>query len=279
MAPLSLRRRRILFLLLALVFFLVAPVAALYATGYRFSGLTLVETGGLYISAPVGVTISINGKEKGTTGLLTRAFYVDDLAPGTYTVDASSDGAYPWHKTLIVEPKIVTDAAVFLVPQDIRALPIAVGTSTATTTRYVSRAELLAFARAFRPATTSLESASSTPLDTKGGATLSIEDGDVILSWTRDSGSVPSAFCLAPSSCRTSFPIKKNSGETAVSARFFGGGVVYATKESGIFLAEADRWPVQFSLPLYSHRGADFRIINGQLIVKDGTEYYQIVGL
>lgn len=70
----------------------------------------------------------------------------------------------------------------------------------------------------------------------------------------------------------------KKGKEQVVSAQFWGGGVAYSTSESGVYLAEADVRPTPLIIPLYARRGADFRIANGTLIIKDGTSLYQIDG-
>jgi hypothetical protein len=82
---------------------------------------------------------------------------------------------------------------------------------------------------------------------------------------------------VKPSSCVTEFYIEKGR-ETATAAEFLAGGVLYATKESGIFFAENDLRPVQLVVPVYTRPAATFRIVNGTLIVKDGPTLYEISG-
>lgn len=285
MKPLS-RRTRLIYLAVSVVaFLLTVPIAVFYASGYRFKGFSLVETGGVYVSVPVGeASVSINGKEEGTSGLFTRSFYTDNLAQGKYVVQVSRDGYYPWVKKIVVEPRIVTDVAAFMIPQSltIREVLIRGEGAVASTTRAVSKTEyatmLKAFTRSAASSTTArMPQATSTPRDTSAGRELFIEEGNVVVRWTKDTRSTPSAFCLKPSSCVQEFFIEKGS-ETAVSADFFAGGVLYATKESGIFLSENDVRPVRLVVPIYTRPGAEYRVINGALIIKDGKTLYEISG-
>lgn len=265
-------------------FLFTVPIAVFYASGYRFNGLSFVETGGVYVSVPVSdASVFINGKEEGTSSLFIRTFYTDNLIAGTYAVQVSREGYYPWVKKLTVEPRIVTDVFAFMVPQSmlIREIEIREG-DTASTTRAVSKNEYNSFIKAFArkigsPITIPDGIATSTPIDTRAGEDLYIEGGNLVVRWMKDPQSVPSSFCLKPSSCVQEFFIEKGR-ETVTNAQFFAGGVVYSTKESGIFLAENDVRPVPLVVPLYSRPGAQFRVVGGALIVKDGSALYDISG-
>ena len=284
MKPLS-RRTRLIYLALSILAFLcTVPIAVLYASGYRFNGLSLVETGGVYVSVPLSdAVVLINGKEEGTSNLFTRSFYIDNLAAGNYVVQVSKEGYYPWVKRLSVESRIVTDVAAFLVPQAFTIREIEIRSAqTASTTRSVSKSEYAALSKAFTRFATSTEaaadlSATSTPADTSAGRNLYLEEGNVLVEWMKDVHSIPSAFCIKPSSCVEKFFIEKGK-ETAIRAEFFAGGILYATKESGIFFAENDIRPTPLVVPIYTRPGAQFRIVNGSLIVKDGTTLYDISG-
>lgn len=284
MRPLS-RRTRFLYLAVSVIAFLfTVPIAVFYASGYRLEGFSFVETGGVYVSVPISdASVFINGKEEGTSSLFTRSFYADDLIEGNYVVQVSREGYYPWVKKLTVEPRIVTDVAAFMVPQtlSIREIEIREGEEVASTTRTVSRNEYNALLKAFTVSATSspskTEISTTTPSDIQTGMELYIENGNVVVRWIRDARSTPSSFCLKPSSCVQEFFIEKGK-EVATDAAFFAGGVAYATKESGIFLAENDVRPVPLVVPLYSRPGAQFRIVGGSLIVKDGKTLYDISG-
>lgn len=285
MKPLS-RKIRFLYLALAVAAFLfIVPFSVFYASGYRFNGISFVEIGGIYISVPTGgTTVSINGKEEGVSGLFNRSFLNDNLAAGSYVVEASKEGYYPWVKKITVESRIVTDVSVFLVPQlpNIREIEVTEGETFASTTRSVSKSEYALLLKAFKQTATSSPSrsilhATSTPLDTRAGMELYNEKGNLIIRWMKNSTSVPSSFCVKPSSCVQEFFLEKGDG-VVTNAHFFAGGVVYSTKQSGVFLVENDTRSPRLLVPLYTRPSVQFRIINGELIVKDGASLYEVSG-
>ncbi len=278
MEPLSRRTRISYFLGLSTLFIVVIPLALLYATGYRFGdNLTIIGTGGVSISIPSSdAALYINGEEIGVSGLITRSFYVDDLKPGSYAVHVAREGSYPWYKTLIVEPYIVTDARALLIPERVTFLklqPGGVSTSTASTTRSVPLGTYDDYRLAFRALPSLQEGEEVLPEDERGGLALYVREGNVALDWTRATSSLPSSFCVRPSSCVHSFFIERGK-ETSLHAGFHLGGVVYETLEGGVYIAEADVRPSAITVPLYPRAGAEFRIVGGELIVKDGGVFY-----
>lgn len=284
MQPVSMRRRLVYLVLSVVAFMVTVPVAVFYASGYRLEDFSLVETGGVYVSVSTSdAVVSINGKEEGTTSLFVRSFYVDRLNEDFYSVQVSREGYYPWTKKLKVEPSIVTDVFAFLIPQTLSLREIQIDTDdegVASTTRVVSQSEYNSLLKAFVATSTlpsAKPSATSTPVATRAGVELYVEKGNLIVRWSRDSKAVPSSFCVEPSSCVYEFSIEKGK-DTVKNAQFFLGGIVYATKESGVFLAENDVRPVPLTVPVYSRPGSDFRIINGELIIKDGTTFYEVSG-
>lgn len=281
MQPLSKRRRRLYLYGLITVFILCMPVVMFYANGYRFkSGVGFVRTGSVIVSvAKSDALLSLNGAEIGTSGFLRHNFYVDNLAPGAYQVRVTREGEHPWHRTLIVEPELVTDAQAFLVPLEItsvRLLDAAKAASSTAATTTTPHATYEAYRKAFMPS-----SATSTPivaLHKPTSEVIALEAGNVSVLWTDTDVLPPSRFCRGPSVCSTEIPIESGTQNT-ISAEFFGGGVVYATKEGGVFLEEIDIRPEPILVQLYPVRGADFRVVAGHLIVKDGSVLYEITGL
>ena len=283
MQPLSKRRRRTYLYGLIAVFVVCLPLVMFYANGYRFkNGIGFVRTGSIIISvSESNAMVSLDGVEIGTSGFLRHNFYVDNLTPGAYQVLVTREGDHPWHRTVLVEQELVTDAQAFLIPVEITSVrlvdTVRVASSTiATTTMATSHATYESYRKAFLPST-----ATSTPIVALHNPTsevITIKNGDVFVRWI-DAGTIPpSRFCRGPSFCGTEIPIEKGS-QQAINAKFFGGGVVYTTKEGGVFLSEIDIRPEPLSVQLYPVRGADFRIVGGHLIVKDGTALYEITGL
>ena len=247
MDPLSLRTRRWYSIISSVAFIVVLVFAVLYASGYHLKGFSVVETGAIHVSVPVpDASVLLNGKEVGKSGLLTRAFFLDNLAPGDYVLEARLTGYYPWTKDLVVAPKIVTDVPALLIPIT------------------------LTFDKAPFPDLAT----EATTTETEGGLALSVESGTAIVRWTRSVESVPAAFCLAPGSCVLGIIVATGG---VIEAHFFDGGVVYDTPQ-GIFIAEADVKQPRLVVPLYPHPGATFRIDHRRLYIKDGSQSYEVSG-
>lgn len=118
--PLPYRHRSRFFYLLLTVFLVALPFLFLYATGYRFdfgSTASLVKTGGIYIAAErSGAEIYIDNELVRETRVFRRAFYAQNLAPGTHRVHVQKDDHHTWVKELPVYPHIVTEAQSFNLP-------------------------------------------------------------------------------------------------------------------------------------------------------------------
>lgn len=272
MQPLSAFKRRVYLLTFAMLFVLCIPIAILFASGYRLTAAGFVPTGGIFISAPYGdARVFMNGELVGTSGILRRSFYLDSLTAGTYEMRVERDGSLPWYRTLIVESEVVTDALVFLAPEDIDAIPMVVGTSTATSTRSVTRAQFNAYLAVFdTPAATSTQRTD--------GEAVFLEGGDVFVRLTDESALPTSNFCVRPSDCAREIPIEKGR-QVATNAFYLGTNIVYTTREGGVFLSEVDIRPTALVVPLYAVRGAQARLIDGQLVINDDGDLYGIVGL
>jgi len=270
MQPLSPKKRRLYLYVLVALFFLCFPIVILYASGYRFKGeFGFVQTGGIYLSVSHGDTvISLNGEEIGESGILRKSFYISDLSPGSYVVQATQDEYHPWLRTLVVESELVTDANVLLLPLEPNILELTLATTTSTTTRRVSRVAYNEYLDAFDtpPSTT-------TPHTSQGA--LFIEGGNLFLRWLNTEDSPPSPYCLEPSFCVKEIAIETGRQRTAHTA-FWGGGIVYTTLEGGVFMTEGDARPTTITALLYPVRGATFRIVDERLIIKDGNKLYEI---
>jgi len=67
--------------------------------------------------------------------------------------------------------------------------------------------------------------------------------------------------------------------QTSTSAAYFAGGVVFRTTEGGVFIRESSVLPGSVLAPIYARRGADFRILDDGLVIKEGNNLYQVTGL
>lgn len=272
MQPLSKTRRRAYLYALTLLFIVLIPIVTLYASGYRYkSGFGLVQTGGIYISIPYsGATVAMDGKTIGQTGFLERSFFIDNLVPGSYVITTMRSGFLPWSRVIVVEQRLVTDASVLLLPEHAQATRIVLESSdVGTSSISVSSATLASYRAAF----TLL--AASTSISSVAGEAVHVENGNVYIRWSDEAALPPSTFCGRPSYCAKEIPLEQGQ-PTSLGAVFYAGGVVYSTREGGVFLSEVDARPTAVVSSLYPHAGADFRIVNGELIVKDGTSYYLI---
>ena len=275
MQPLSRKKRRVYLYGLIFLFIVLLPLVILYASGYRYkSGFGIVRTGGIHVTVPYdGAIIALDGEALGESGFLNRRFYVDDLIPGAYMVSVRKEGYFPWVHTLVVEGQIVTDSRAILIPEEIVLMRISSGTMGASTsTRIVSAEVYDAYMDAFRvPVATSTEGA----VDVSGEEAIFLERGNVIVKWMNENVPPSSNFCGRPSFCLWEIPIEEGK-QTATGAAYFGGGVVFRTKEGGVFLREGTILPGAVLAPIYPKRGSDFRILDGALIIKDGNNLYQV---
>lgn len=122
--PLPIEHRRKTFGLLLVLFILSLPFLFLYATGYRFEfgeRTNIISTGGMYIAAErTGAEIYIDDELVRETRAFRRAFYAQNIDPGTHRVHVQKVDHHTWVKELPVSPHLVTEAQSFnlpLVPQ------------------------------------------------------------------------------------------------------------------------------------------------------------------
>lgn len=275
MQPFPEYKRRIYFLLFVILFLVLLPAVILYADGWRFkSGLGFVRTGGIYVEVPYAdAEIFLNAESVGRSRFLQREFYIGDLAPSAYAVRVEGAGYRTWNRVLVVEPQLVTDAHAILLPEEIELTRLIVS-GTASSTKTIPRTLYDSYLAAFAVPTAS----STVPIDEERNVGLFLEKGDLIAKWTGNEGRPSSAFCVSPSLCVNEMSIKRIGGD-ATDATFFGGGVVYRTKEGGVYFTEIDIRPTAVSAQLYAASGADMRVIDGALIVQSDEILYEVEGL
>ncbi|MEK7509437.1 MAG: hypothetical protein AAB605_01870 [Patescibacteria group bacterium] len=273
MQPFPAYRRRISLVVFMALFAILLPLVIMYADGWRFkSGYGFVKTGGVYVGVPYSdATLYFDGREYGKSGFLQRSFYIDDLAPSAYVVRVDRPGYRSWGRILVVEPQIVTDARVLLIPESFTFRPVTVGGS-ATTTRAVSRAVYNSYTAAFA---TSTVASTTVPVDESDDIALFIDaQGDMIARYEGNS-IPPSTFCSSPLYCAREIRIPRQGGPV-LDARFFQGGVVYRTKEGGIYFAEVDIRSTPVGAQLFSAKDADMRVIDGTLILQSGQTLFEV---
>lgn len=277
MQPLSPLVRRLYLALFMLLFAAMLPVVIFYADGWRYKpGFGFVRTGGIYIGVPYAdADVSVNGEHIGRSGFLDRNFYLGDLAPAAYTVHVEREGYRPWTRQLTVEEQLVTDARALLLPIEITPVRLMIATSSASqstdTLRIVPRATLTEYAAIFSATTTA---SSTIPIDEQEGIGLFLDRGTLIARWIQENSFPPSQFCEKPSSCVDTIVLENNT--RVLDAHFFRGGVVYATEAGEVHFVEADVRPAPIHMLFFSAPKPEIRIIDDALVVKSGTNYYEI---
>lgn len=117
----SLKIRRILYLLFFLAFFILTPLIIFYALGYSWqSGLSLQKTGIIVIdSDPPGAQIYFDDKPRQTffsklfdpqTSIITTPAKIKNIKPGEYKIKLNKTGYFSWEKKLSVFPGQTTFA-------------------------------------------------------------------------------------------------------------------------------------------------------------------------
>lgn len=101
--------RNVAFFFSLILYFTLLPIVLSYSLGYHidFHNLKIYKMGILSLkSAPSGAYIYINGKLRQE---ITPA-RIEELKPGTYSVEVKRDGFYPWQNDLTINPNMVTRA-------------------------------------------------------------------------------------------------------------------------------------------------------------------------
>lgn len=114
--------RNIIFLFLALLFLIIAPLVVVYSLGWRFDWQTkkIIQPGMFYFKAwPRNCQIYIDGETKKKTDIFFGSVLIENLMPKTYEIKITKKGYYPWQKNLAISKREVTEAKnVILVPQN-----------------------------------------------------------------------------------------------------------------------------------------------------------------
>ncbi len=119
----TIRKRRILFYVLAVLFVISGGGAALYSQGFRINPetLELQKTGAIFLkSDPPYAEIKINGEIfENKSGILKSGTLIDNLTSGRYRVSVSQNGYSTWEKSLDVVPALVAEAVdIILIPDE-----------------------------------------------------------------------------------------------------------------------------------------------------------------
>jgi len=289
MSPLTLKKRRLYFLLFFVVFLLAIPVLLLYTSGYRIGNdLTLVKTGGVFVSAPVsGAEIYINNKLEKTTNIIQKNFFAQNLKPGTYFIFIYKDGYWPWSKELKVHEQLVSEAHSFLVPrepklEEITKMIVKEDGSLSKDKNPVYADVLAIFSTKLSTTTIdklTTESGAATSTVTRNKVTLIRESDAIYAKWLGNLGEAPSAFCDEyKRQCAEKITVF--SSPTKIKTFDFYPGrndVIVIARKNGIYAVETDTRKIQNFALVYAGGDPDFRIgSDGNFYVKDGPTIYKV---
>lgn len=123
-------KRAIAFYISVTLFFVLLPIVLSYSLGYHidYKNIRIYKTGIIYLkSRPSGALVYVNGRLFSDI-TPTR---IEELKPGSYTIEVKREGFYPWRKDLSVRPNMVTKA------DEIVLFPISIGAKKIVDTRAV----------------------------------------------------------------------------------------------------------------------------------------------
>lgn len=110
----TIRERKMLFILAILLFIIISPIIILYALGYNFDFFKnkVVPTGGLYLNImPKGVKIFIDGKleKENSPYSLGSGIFIKDMPEKTYNLEIKKNDYFDWKKEIAVKSSLVTE--------------------------------------------------------------------------------------------------------------------------------------------------------------------------
>ena len=106
--------KKIFFWVLAILFFLTAPIVVLYTMGYRFSperGIFIYSGSVTIKPTPREVNVFIDGKQvpKGIINFLNYSYHVDGLHPGEHSLKVEAPDYYSWFKKIRIHSGLSTE--------------------------------------------------------------------------------------------------------------------------------------------------------------------------
>lgn len=119
MTPLSKRLRKVVLILLVIVFIIGTPLLIGYSKGYRLDdALGLIQTGGIYLHSDVSnASVYIDDEFVKSNGTFLKNTLIQNLLPNRYyTVRMEHPRHQSWVKVLRVRPNLVTEARVMMLP-------------------------------------------------------------------------------------------------------------------------------------------------------------------
>jgi hypothetical protein len=283
----TLAKRRIKLFIFFIIFIVAAPLMVLYARGDILgTGWTFLPTGGIYVNAaPTGSNIFLNNKLKDSTSFFSKDIVLKSLRSGTYDVRVEKDGYNTWSKKIKVSNNLVSDANVFMLPQKVELKEITKYLASST----VKNSEYTDLALEFAKKATTTKSISTSTVDFKSnlGTKLSpIMSGKIGLwkegtnlysAWFGTDDRAPRYFCDTEN-CSKPVLVEDLTG---LPHRFdflpdYSGVAVVALNEK-VFAIQIENNSQKIEQEIYKGKAPDFRIIDGNLYIKDGSYLAEVI--
>ena len=278
-------KKKLRLLAFVLIFIIVSPIVVLYAKGDIFAnGWSILKTGGIYVTkAPTGSEVLLNGKVEDTTSFFKRDILIKSLRPAVYTLLVQKDGYNSWKDIVKVGDNLVTDANVFVLPTKVPLEEIQKYTSTTTLKKknqeYIDIAAVFAtsspvISKKFF-ATTTVEFKNNFGIKTSpimSGKIGLWKEGDIVYSaWFGRDDSAPKYFCDINACTKT---LTVFDAETTIRRINFlpsYDGVAIVAFGDKIVAIQLENNPDKKPQLIYQGSVPDFRIIDGELYIKDGA--------
>lgn len=279
MEPLSSRKRKMYFTVCVLLFVLLCPVVILYSIGYRFDKtLGFVKTGGLYINLDLpGAEIYLDSKLVRHTNVLFDSYFLQNLRPKEYFIIVAKEGYYSWAKRLPIMPEKVTQIEPFLLPKEtpLREIPMQNQEYSQILAFFLKEnaSELLQSEDLIRER---VRVKDGEHFLLEGKVAIWQKDNTVYAGWASTLTTIPYFFCTNEE-CSGNVKVF-TSPSKLVHADFFPGknNLVIIAYADGILVSEIDIRHTQNTEPLYMIPGADFRVIDDVVYVKDGEKLFEV---
>jgi len=115
------RTRRILFIILLILFVTAAPLTIFYSLGWRFNWetKTIIQPGVFFFKVwPRSAEIYINNKLEDKTDFFFGSVLIENLSPKKHEIEIKKDGFHSWKKALEIKEREVTEAKnIVLIPE------------------------------------------------------------------------------------------------------------------------------------------------------------------
>ncbi len=227
--------------------------------------------GGTHVSIPYeGASVFLNGEPLGETGILDHEFYIGNLAPSAYVLEVKKPEYKTWTRVVVVDPQVVTSVQALLIKEKPQ-LTVLTEDEIRIVREVLTRQAQDSQAAIIKNAKNS--PVADMPTDVSDDLGLFLEHGDVFVRFIDDKP-LPAIFCGRPSFCNSEISIE-NGSNVSVGAFFYRGGVVYITKEGGVYFSEIDNRPVPVNALLFSALNADAFVADEDLMIKSGGAFYK----